>query len=69
MLHESAKVSSKVPPQGSSWALSTTLAPVSGEGLVEVTTSKTSSSLTLSSSSAAVVVTTLKVEPGGCGAE
>ena len=45
------------------------LAPVSTEGLIEVTTSNTSSSLTLSSSRAAVVVITLKVEPGGWGAE
>src|SRR5215216_5288871 len=69
VLHDSAKACTKVPPHGSSCALWTTRAPLSGSGLISVRTGNLSVSFTSWPSSAAVVVITLKIEPGGCGEE
>ena len=65
MLHESANVSAKLPPQSSSWAFGISR-PISE---FEDSTGNVSESLTIPASRAPVAVITLKVEPGGCGAE
>ena len=65
VLHESAKLSTKVPPQSSSWALGISR-PISE---FEDSTGNSSEGLTIPASSAPVAVMILKVEPGGCGAE
>ena len=65
VLHESAKLSTKVPPQSSSWALAISR-PISE---FDDSTGKLSEGLTMPASSAPVAVMILKVEPGGCGAE
>src|SRR6476659_10920590 len=65
LLHDSANASENVPPQASWWALSICLPST----VVDVSIGNVSLTLTSPLSSAAVVVTSLKVEPGGCGAE
>ena len=65
LLHERANAWTKVPPHSSLLALAISRPPT----VAELTTGNRSSSLTTPASSAAVVVITLKVEPGGCGAE
>ena len=64
-LHDSAKLSWKLPPQNSPLAFSSSTPSM----MAALSTGNSSEGLTSRCSSAAVVVMILKVEPGGWGAE